>query len=149
MHLQLCGRRLHRSCSTASRMLSNPSFGTTRHSSRLAPNPGQEIQSDPDGEARKLKSDGSGVETPMPMNDFIDVGLFTYKKSLRCIVSFSAMSACLVDSSLNLLFMAVAPFGRPRWCGEDFRRDLQVRTTIFPPALFSSIRRWASTISSK
>ena len=31
-------------------------------------------------QARKLKSDGNGVETPMPMNDFIDVGLFTGKK---------------------------------------------------------------------
>src|SRR6202042_405085 len=31
-------------------------------------------------QARKLRSDGSGVETPMPMNDFIDVGLFTGKK---------------------------------------------------------------------
>jgi ABC-2 type transport system permease protein len=31
-------------------------------------------------QARKLRSDGNGVETPMPMNDFIDVGLFTGKK---------------------------------------------------------------------
>jgi hypothetical protein len=31
-------------------------------------------------QARKLKSDGSGVETPMPLSDFIDVGLFTGKK---------------------------------------------------------------------
>ena len=31
-------------------------------------------------QARKLKSDGNGVETPMPLNDFIDVGLFTGKK---------------------------------------------------------------------
>jgi hypothetical protein len=31
-------------------------------------------------QARKLKSDGNGVETPMPMNDFIDVGLFTGNK---------------------------------------------------------------------
>jgi len=31
-------------------------------------------------QARKLKSDGNGVETPMPMNDFIDVGVFTGKK---------------------------------------------------------------------
>jgi ABC-2 type transport system permease protein len=32
-------------------------------------------------QARKLKSDGNGVETPMPMNDFIDVGLLTGKKN--------------------------------------------------------------------
>jgi hypothetical protein len=31
-------------------------------------------------QARKLKSDGNGVETPMPLNDFIDIGLFTGKK---------------------------------------------------------------------
>jgi ABC-2 type transport system permease protein len=31
-------------------------------------------------QARKLKSDGNGVEAPMPMNDVIDVGLFTGKK---------------------------------------------------------------------
>jgi aminopeptidase N len=31
-------------------------------------------------QARKLRSDGNGVETPMPMNDFIDVGVFTGKK---------------------------------------------------------------------
>jgi aminopeptidase N len=31
-------------------------------------------------QARKLKSDGSGVETPMPLNDLIDVGVFTGKK---------------------------------------------------------------------
>jgi ABC-2 type transport system permease protein len=31
-------------------------------------------------QARKLKSDGNGVETPMPLNDYIDIGLFTGKK---------------------------------------------------------------------
>src|SRR6202034_1341086 len=31
-------------------------------------------------QARKLKSDGSGVETPMTLNDFIDVGVFSGKK---------------------------------------------------------------------
>jgi len=31
-------------------------------------------------QARKLKSDGNGAETPMPMNDFIDVGLYAVRK---------------------------------------------------------------------
>jgi hypothetical protein len=37
-------------------------------------------------QARKLKSDGSGVETSMPMNDFIDVGLFTGKKDQETVL---------------------------------------------------------------
>jgi ABC-2 type transport system permease protein len=39
-------------------------------------------------QARKLKSDGSGVETPMPLNDFIDVGLFTGKKDHEKVLYF-------------------------------------------------------------
>jgi len=31
-------------------------------------------------QAKKLKSDGSGNETPMPMNDYIDIGVFSGKK---------------------------------------------------------------------
>ncbi len=31
-------------------------------------------------QARKLKSDGNGEETPMPLNDYIDIGVFTGKK---------------------------------------------------------------------
>jgi ABC-2 type transport system permease protein len=31
-------------------------------------------------QARKVKSDGNGVETPMPLNDFIEVGVFSGKK---------------------------------------------------------------------
>lgn len=31
-------------------------------------------------QARKLKSDGSGNETPMGLNDYIDIGVFTGKK---------------------------------------------------------------------
>jgi aminopeptidase N len=31
-------------------------------------------------QARKLKSDGSGNETPMALNDYIDIGVFTGKK---------------------------------------------------------------------
>jgi ABC-2 type transport system permease protein len=31
-------------------------------------------------QARKLKSDGSGNETPMPLNDLIDIGIFNGKK---------------------------------------------------------------------
>jgi ABC-2 type transport system permease protein len=31
-------------------------------------------------QARKLKSDGSGNETPMALNDYIDIGIFTGKK---------------------------------------------------------------------
>jgi phosphoribosyl-dephospho-CoA transferase len=31
-------------------------------------------------QARELKSDGSGMETPMPLNDLIDVGVFTGNK---------------------------------------------------------------------
>ena len=32
-------------------------------------------------QARKLKSDGSGNETPMTLNDYIDIGVFTGKKN--------------------------------------------------------------------
>jgi ABC-2 type transport system permease protein len=38
-------------------------------------------------QARKLKSDGSGVETPMALNDFIDVGVFTGKKDHEKVLS--------------------------------------------------------------
>ena len=31
-------------------------------------------------QARKVKSDGSGNETPMPLNDYIDIGVFNGKK---------------------------------------------------------------------
>jgi hypothetical protein len=31
-------------------------------------------------QARNLKSDGSGNETPMVLNDYIDIGVFTGKK---------------------------------------------------------------------
>jgi ABC-2 type transport system permease protein len=31
-------------------------------------------------QARKVQADGNGVESPMPMNDYIDVGVFTGKK---------------------------------------------------------------------
>lgn len=32
-------------------------------------------------QARKLKLDGSGNETPMTLNDYIDIGVFTGKKN--------------------------------------------------------------------
>jgi ABC-2 type transport system permease protein len=38
-------------------------------------------------QARKLKSDGSGVETPMTLNDFIDVGVFSGKKDHEKVLS--------------------------------------------------------------
>ncbi|MGD0797125.1 MAG: ABC transporter permease [Acidobacteriaceae bacterium] len=31
-------------------------------------------------QARKVQADGNGVESPMPMNDYIDIGVFTGKK---------------------------------------------------------------------
>jgi aminopeptidase N len=31
-------------------------------------------------QARKVKSDGNGNETPMPLNDYVDIGVFTGKK---------------------------------------------------------------------
>jgi hypothetical protein len=32
-------------------------------------------------ESKKLKSDGSGNETPMPLADYIDIGVFSGKKN--------------------------------------------------------------------
>jgi hypothetical protein len=49
-------------------------------SATVSPTPDKKYKVTLTVQARKLKSDGSGVETPMPMNDFIDVGLFTGKK---------------------------------------------------------------------
>ena len=31
-------------------------------------------------QARKVRADGNGVETPMPINDYIDIGVFSGKK---------------------------------------------------------------------
>src|SRR5579863_258170 len=31
-------------------------------------------------QARKVKADGNGNESPMPLNDYIDIGVFTGKK---------------------------------------------------------------------
>ena len=54
---------------------------TTRHCPQLSPKlPDKKYKVTLTVQARKLKSDGNGVETPMPLNDFIDIGIFAGKK---------------------------------------------------------------------
>jgi ABC-2 type transport system permease protein len=54
-------------------------------------------------QARKLKSDGNGVETPMPMNDFIDVGLFTGKKDHEKVLSLKKEKFTAERQSFEIL----------------------------------------------
>ena len=66
---------------SASPTASKPScFTTTRRLRDRHANAGQQVQSHAHGQARKVKADGNGNETPMALHDYIEIGVFSGKK---------------------------------------------------------------------
>ena len=49
-------------------------------SATVTPTPDHKFKVTRTVSARKLRSDGNGVETPLPLNDYLDIGVFTGRK---------------------------------------------------------------------